>query len=284
MWTALDHMLAGNTVKTNEHLQRFLKSERLLNALINDPLLESWKHIKKIKKELTEAYAALAAIEKCLASMGIESGQLVFFDFCAGKGLLSMVLASKYPGAEIHMFDNCDKLNLDHLKAQFLKNVNYHHVDLFAGDMESILESVVFPATGGRVIVPVFVGIHLCGALACRAISLCKEIMARHATLNGNKSILVLAPCCLPRRRRHDVPGKNVVAQSRKLGVSAYTLWSTFLYLLLPAATNPELNTSTEFKGSSKVFWQKNLSIDESMLSARNSFITLKCQPGMSIE
>eukprot|EP00039_Didymoeca_costata_P010560 m.142454 g.142454 ORF g.142454 m.142454 type:complete len:151 (+) comp14878_c0_seq6:190-642(+) len=116
MWTALDHMLAGNTVKTNEHLQRFLKSERLLNALINDPLLESWKHIKKIKKELTEAYAALAAIEKCLASMGIESGQLVFFDFCAGKGLLSMVLASKYPGAEIHMFDNCDKLNLDHLK------------------------------------------------------------------------------------------------------------------------------------------------------------------------
>jgi hypothetical protein len=144
------------------------------------------------------------------------------------------------------MCDLDKRLELSHLAK--LPNVRFHLQDLFSKDAEATVAAAVAGAgagagasgddpsnegdgegEGGGRVTPrsacIIVGIHLCGELSRRAIQLWR---------NSGAAALVMSPCCLPRRRRHDVFGYHVKDQAKKMKVNSYQLWCTMLYGLLP--------------------------------------------------
>ena len=103
--TALDYMLGGNSVKTNGYLAAFASNAPLLRALRSDEAYASIIRTHGLKKEITEASAALNRVKRCierLTSHDTSAGGakrkdgagLCFVDLCSGKGFLSMLLAN----------------------------------------------------------------------------------------------------------------------------------------------------------------------------------------------
>lgn len=138
-------------------------------------------------------------------------------DLCSGKGFLSTMLAWEFPKARVYMCDNDESLELTHLSS--LPTVHFHLQDLFSDEAEATVREA------GRETKCIVVGIHLCGELSRRAIQIWRDTGA---------AALIMSPCCLPRRRRHDVFGFHVKDQAKKMKVSNYQLWCTMLYGLLP--------------------------------------------------
>jgi hypothetical protein len=98
----------------------------------------------------------------------------------------------------------------------------------------------------------VLVGVHLCGTLSHRAIELYERIERAVA--------IVVAPCCLPQRRRHDVFGFHCkdIARSIGNGVTPFQCWCTQLYFRLPLTS------------------KRNMTIDHDVLSTQNTFLVAR--------
>lgn len=271
-----------NPTSTNPYMAEFLDSS-LCRDLQTQDVFRSWSQKRTLKKEVIEAMAATNQIKKQLKALhirasntnttttletsggGNDGSNLVVFDLCAGKGLLSVVLTKEYPKAKIHMVDNDPRMVLTHLQAT--PNISFHLLDTHSDALERLIQdcsgvrytmknnyggdgddndvsntddSGVDDDDGGGgdngqedATVVVLVGIHLCGSLSYRAIQLYRKLVH-----NGQRSSLVLCPCCLPRtKKRSQVFGHKVRTTARSLRIPPYQLWCTQLYLELQNAT-----------------------------------------------
>ena len=264
-YAALDFLLASTSVQTNPYIAAFAKTP-FVRALQEDSRYDNLRKFTNIKKEVTEASAAIAQIRRCIARLRLEEEEDVVYgeddsdndnyndndndndsaaaddssarrvkrfhdgeglslvDLCSGKGFLSTMLAWEFPKASIHMCDFDDSLELSHLSS--LPNVQYHHQDLFSKDAEDTVAAAVSGGGGGGDNnACIIIGVHLCGELSKRAIQLWRTTGA---------AAIVLSPCCLPRRRRHDAFGFHIKDQAKRLKVPSYQVWCTLLYGLLP--------------------------------------------------
>jgi hypothetical protein len=138
---ALDYLLQSDSVRTNPYLRRFVEEEEeLVSEFQHNPAFDRWRRKASFKKELTEAYGALARIEsRCLPRRSDKGAGLAFVDLCAGRGMLSIVLARRFPEAEIHMIDNDARIKLDHLAS--LPTVTSHLLDLHSDAAEDVVSS-----------------------------------------------------------------------------------------------------------------------------------------------
>jgi hypothetical protein len=241
----------------NAHGAAFERSA-VRDKLHHDPAYAAWSRHRKIKKEITEAYGALRAVrgvvgrsrvpqtrgEAC-AGDDCDGEDLVFLELCSGRGFVSIVFADAYPKARVYMLDIDSKMDVSHLEA--LERVTFHLQDLHSNECEAFIRSVCREAGHDKTVI--LVGVHLCGALAPRAIELYESV--------AEIAALVLSPCCLPQRRRHDVFGYHCVDIARAIkSVTAYQCWCTQLFFHVPVSS------------------RRNMIIDHDMLSQQNAFIT----------
>ena len=235
-WRALDFMLASERALANPYVRAFVDEKPLLERFLNDPAMAHWSKKKNLRKEVTEAMGALTQIRRCVDAKErdgdgpprdargeprrTDSGSgLVFVDLCAGRGMLSILMAHFFPAARVLMVDADPKIKLPHLAC--LPTVEHHLLDVQSAEAFDLVRGAVRDATRACIVV----GVHLCGDLSRRAVQLFLETNAR---------ALVLCPCCLPRRRRHDVFGFHVVDQARSLKREPHGVWCMALHGLLP--------------------------------------------------
>ena len=201
-----------------------------------------WARKSNLRKEVTEAMGALTQIRRCVpmerdgngdasgdGCVPRDSGEererdevgegLVFVDLCAGRGMLSILMAHFFPAARVLMVDADPKIKLPHLAC--LPTVEHHLLNIQSAEALNLVRGAARDATRACIVV----GVHLCGDLSRRAVQLFLETEAR---------ALVLCPCCLPRRRRHDVFGFHIVDQARSLKREPHSVWCMALHGLLP--------------------------------------------------
>jgi len=233
---ALEYMLESERSLSNPHVAAFVSDIALLDKFRHDPNFSHWAKKSNFRKEVTEAQGALGQIIRCIpmderihgnvdsispSTSSPDHGEgLVFVDLCAGRGMLSIVLANRFPKSKVLMVDADPKIKLPHLAS--LPTVTHHLLDILSDDMSELIHQAVKESKRATIIV----GIHLCGDLSRRTIDLFKT---------SNAHALILSPCCLPRRRRHDVFGFHVVDQARKMKLNSHQLWCHALYGLLPS-------------------------------------------------
>ena len=133
--------------------------------------------------------------------------------------LHKFLMAHFFPAARVLMVDADPKIKLPHLAC--LPTVEHHLLDVQSAEAFDLVRGAVRDATRACIVV----GVHLCGDLSRRAVRL---------FLSTNARALVLCPCCLPRRRRHDVFGFHVVDQARCLKREPHGVWCMALHGLLP--------------------------------------------------
>ena len=221
------------------------------SRLVNDRAFESLSKKNHLKKEITEAYGALAAVRRAIegrrtrtnAKAEDDGGDLILFDLCSGRGFVSIVLASEFPNARVFMIDNDTTMNVEHVES-FGERLTFHALDAFHDETETFIREI---ARAGPTKTVVIVGVHLCGTLAHRAIELYERI--------HEVSSLVVSPCCLPRRRRTDAFGYFCIDVARSVHASPYTVWCTQLFLRIPRSH------------------RRNMIIDHDMLCAQNTVI-----------
>ena len=239
---ALDFMLASERALANPYVRAFVDEKPLLERFLHDPAMAHWARKANLRKEITEAMGALTQIRRCVpmerdgngdasgdGCVPRDSGEererdgkgegLVFVDLCAGRGMLSILMAHFFPAARVLMVDADPKIKLPHLAC--LPTVEHHLLDVQSAEAFDLVRGAVRDATRACIVV----GVHLCGDLSRRAVQLFLETNAR---------ALVLCPCCLPRRRRHDVFGFHVVDQARSLKREPHGVWCMALHGLLP--------------------------------------------------
>lgn len=231
---------------TNAHEASFSRS-RLCAALRDDPALDSMARHKRLKKEITEAHAALAQVRRALRGHGDLGGgeRLTFVELCSGRGFLALVLGDAFPRARIRMIDNDTRMDISHVKAYSSVNTSFHALDLLSDECEEFIREAA--ASGGDGDLVVLVGVHLCGILSHRAIEIYERI--------PEVAALVVAPCCLPRRRRHDVFGYHCKDIAHSVGVDPHQCWATQLFFRLPLSS------------------KRNMVVDHDMLSEHNTFL-----------
>ena len=120
---SIDFLLSGSSVGTNRHLAR-LASAPYLKELVADPWCCGLLNIagKRLRKELTESFAIVEALEEALGvrgasaaaggasaaaggagdALGVRGARTpsLIVDLCCGKGLLSMILSFEWPTCE----------------------------------------------------------------------------------------------------------------------------------------------------------------------------------------
>ena len=235
----------------NAYGQAFYESD-IAHKLAHDPMFDGWSRKRGLKKEITEAYAALRAVRGTLEGGGGAGEDLIFIELCSGRGFVSIVLATEFPKSRVYMIDNDTKMNVDHVKA-FDDRVTFHALDVHDAATEDFIRDV---AAKDRTKTVVVVGIHLCGNLSHRAIELYERI--------SEVSSLVVSPCCLPQRRRHDVFGYYCkdIARSVK-HTTPYNVWCTQLFFRIPRSH------------------RRNMLVDHDMLCAQNT--VLSASKGVSL-
>jgi hypothetical protein len=213
----------------NAYISAFCRESEWLQELRNlveiDPNIRRLMNHKSLKKELTECFGSLCLVERALRRIitgsieeinlhrnhdsdnGIEtenflsfaairyfSNRLVFYDICSGKGITAFLLAFMFPQIpKIVMVDNNSKIKLDHLSISRCQNVEYQHFDVFTHTFKDYISTEASMCRDdGRI--PVVLGLHLCGALSTRLVTLYNAI--------EELPVLVLSPCCLPKKSK----------------------------------------------------------------------------------
>lgn len=148
-------MLEGTSIKENQHLARFARAP-YLRKIIDDPNCDGMmrRQGKALRKELTEAYGLLGAIE---AVVGTARPACVI-DLCSGKGFQSLIVAHEYAGlvegesrsvgpstapCDVVMIDNHKALKMDHVAS--LPNLRFFNADIFSPSFELQLSSLLPP-------------------------------------------------------------------------------------------------------------------------------------------
>ena len=176
-----------------------------------------------------------------------NSGSLVFYDICSGKGVLSFLLAVLFPEMpRIVMVDSNADMKLDHLDSECCKNVFYINHDIYSESFLSFMnaesaECRLFDRT------PIVIGLHLCGTLSTRLTQLYNS--------NDSLPILILSPCCAPTRSK-----KNRAFMTReRLRQNKWCSYA-FWYMSVYVSLSPE-------------HCVKDIIKDELVLSEKNTLI-----------
>lgn len=164
-------------------------------------------NMRRIRKELTETYAALQMLKRRYSNSNgddddkVDLNTAFVIDLCSGKSLTTLLCGLAYPQGRFLAVDKLPAERVAH-------HIEYWSCDILIDKFEDdlfaeIQREVVTAADGqpGRTSV-ILVGMHLCGSLSERAIALFAK--------NTDIEALLLCPCCLPRNP------KGAVAQMRK--------------------------------------------------------------------
>jgi hypothetical protein len=181
---------------------------------VNDTLDESvWD------KSLKECLLTFTAIRH-------NAKQLVFYDVCSGKGILSFLLAILFPEvSKIIMIDSNAEMNLAHLDADCCSSITYSNYDIHSEDFAQFMakESVACCSLN---FIPIVIGVHLCGALSTRLTQLYNT---------NNLSILIVSPCCAPTRSKK-ISVFMTREKLRKNKWSSYEFWYMSVYVSISAS------------------------------------------------
>jgi hypothetical protein len=270
-WIAIDH------VKFNHENQEEVERNPYIDALFFGELAEScgapmlalahedsccrtFFNQNRLKKELTEALGALRLVAQALEynSEGDRSGQapgihfgpgiqekpLFVIDMCSGKGIFSVVcsLACSTQGTTVASVDCNAKIKVPHLSAApFQSRITFHLFDVNEARFETWLTETSAAASEAGAI-PVIVGLHLCGTLSTRLTALFTAV--------APLAVLVVSPCCLPKRDR---------AARDKCRLEA---WDPYAYWC-----------RCVFEGLDLPADQKFMLVDENVVSEKNTLI-----------
>jgi hypothetical protein len=262
-----------NPSKYSPYVREFLLSKACAEMREN-ALFDSWMRKSSLVKEIEEATACVKQIERVLMKKTKKRGVLIeeeealsrdggegltFVDLCSGKGFLSIAISFAFPNARVEMMDRDESANVEHVEA--MKNVTFRRVDVTSEECEKIVEDAANTSKF------VFIcGVHLCGDLSRVAIRLWRNVRRR---MDGRAAI-VLSPCCLPQRRRHDAFGFHVKDQARALKVDNYRLWCIFLSLEMRRCL-------MEDGGGGRGGGGVHMVQDEFMSGVKNTFLTCCC-------
>lgn len=229
----------------------------------------------RLKKEITEAFSSLKQVDRLLSKRSdyvpvpvnshfifpallFFAPRLVLFDICAGKGILSFLLAFMLPAVRVVMMDCNKKIQLDHLNIDQCKAVvQFEVIDIYSSLFPSLIRSrsLHFAQAEGRD-VSVMLGIHLCGTLSTRIVEVFNQSTAWERSAAGYQLVTALAvsPCCMPRRST----AKAGAARERLRANhwDPYEVWCLSVYALVDA----EAAT-------------RNIVRDEHVLSEKSTFI-----------
>jgi len=246
----------------SEYVNEFVRTRLCESMRFSDDFL-SWRRKSTFVKEIDEAYACLYRVREIMQKRersGRNSSdecddKVRFIDMCSGKGFLSLLLAFEYPRASVDMIDISNKVDLTHLRAKETNNVRFHRLDLKSDECHEIVDSAC--ANGEFVFL---VGVHLCGDLSRVAIELFRRAHLRN---RNNNTAIVLFPCCLPQRRRHDCFGYHVKDQAKGLKLDNYKLWCIFLSLEMRSSLKLTLNDLANQKGGVHMMQDYNMLANE---------------------
>eukprot|EP01112_Ceratiomyxa_fruticulosa_P006812 TRINITY_DN1769_c0_g2_i1.p1 TRINITY_DN1769_c0_g2~~TRINITY_DN1769_c0_g2_i1.p1 ORF type:complete len:208 (-),score=28.41 TRINITY_DN1769_c0_g2_i1:63-686(-) len=167
------------------------------------------------------------------ASKGIAPREIVLFDVCSGKGNLTTLLSFMFPLLKIFMVDKDKKMNIEHISK--LPNVRMEYMDIYQKKFVEFVQR----ETAGKV--GIFFGSHLCGDLS--------EIVVDTFNVVPTLEALILAPCCLSKRKR------QIADTAARLRIDNYQYWTTHLYHMV------------DFK------CRRNIEADENVYSTKNNYI-----------
>eukprot|EP00966_Prymnesium_polylepis_P056634 1310282-Prymnesium_polylepis.1 len=178
-------MLEGTSVRENRHLARFARAP-YLQAILDDPACDGMmrRQGKHLRKEITEAFAILQAIE---SHLGAAHHPACIVDLCSGKGFQALILAHEFPACDVLMVDNNTGIKTEHVNS--LPNLRFLRADILSPGFGATLAAQLPDAAKGA---SLLVGVHLCGPLSPAAAALYGAL--------PQFALLLLVPCCLDRR------------------------------------------------------------------------------------
>lgn len=164
----------------------------------------------RLRKEISESYAVLHAVQECCKRLGISTPtsnaednlnleNIFMIDLCSGKAITTALcgaLDDAKVGDSNNYFLAIDRL-MKHQIPHFLTDssksgVHYLCRDIMAEEMFAEIEDIVRYQSEEHGRTCILVGMHLCGLLSERAI----DLFDRTAGIKG----IVLSPCCLPKK------------------------------------------------------------------------------------
>lgn len=161
----------------------------------------------RLRKEISESYAVLHAVQACCKSLGIISAarnannsddirleNIFLIDLCSGKGITTGLCGVLDPGKESNNFYLAIDKMLPHTIPHFLNSelIEYRCRDIMAESMYDEIAIIVREQTMQFGRTCILVGMHLCGLLSERAI----DLFDRTPEIRG----VILSPCCLPKK------------------------------------------------------------------------------------
>jgi hypothetical protein len=231
----------------NDYIRSFCRDGDLLEKLSctveSDPAILKLMNKQSLKKELTECYSAICLVERSLrriqkhstneiaeeplitfSSIRKNVSNLAFYDVCSGKGILSFLLTLLFPEISIiKMIDSNKKIKLDHLGSKCCTNITYEHYDIFNEEFSDFLIKESEKCKEEKMI-PVIIGLHLCGNLSVRLVHLFNNII--------DLPILIISPCCLPTKSKKN-QGFMTRDKLQKNKWSSYDFWCMSIYILI---------------------------------------------------
>ena len=255
------------------------------------PEMHAINEMRAVRKECSESLSVIEAMEAALPGLaasesgtGGDGGPSTWHvvDLCCGKGVTATLVSLR--GFEATACDRVDPITLPHWGGKSGVDVGYICGDIlgpsFAQTLAGRLEAAggdlgekeegeeeEGEAEGGaeaeeegrcRWKKPVsLLGMHLCGELSIRAIDLFRRIPAAR--------LLVLCPCCLPRKGFAGVP--DWIYDDSPVHADQYHLWAEWLMARLAEAV-PTATIETREAPD--------------MLSVKNTLIVAKKRPPCS--
>jgi len=173
----------------SEHIARLVEEPFLPELLADEAMRRSFARRKASLKEASEAYAMALGVRKLLGRLGAapDGEGAVVLDVCSGRGLTSLLLSFLLPRARVVALDSNADMELSHVAQR--DNVEFVQLDIFRRDAAATLRRVLADGGDGGAPLGIACGMHLCGALSPRLLSLACHMRGVHA--------LLLCPCCL---------------------------------------------------------------------------------------
>ena len=249
-WGSLDWLersvRQGGSAAANPYLRSFVGGGLFRRMRAEPQHFSSLAAIssRRLRKEVTEAAAAVAAVERLLGGLGRRAAGVAargrglrVADLCAGKGWTSLFLAHRFPEGRFLMLDRDGRRDLRHLEP--FPCVESLQLDICTPEAESRVRAhfrggpsgggAEAGAEGEAVAVAVLLGVHLCGQLSRVAVELWRAC-------EGDG--LLLCPCCLPKQglppghRLYHAFGDGLVARARARGEDPHAAWCRLLAAL----------------------------------------------------
>ena len=243
-YIALDYVIRNERLDEsgiyNDYISAFTRMpwlSDLCELTRRDYSIKQLMNHKSLKKEITETFGALCLVEKALRRRETKSfentpilefsaiqrmaSNIVFYDICCGKGISSFLISCMFTHPKIIMVDSNSKIKMDHLNSPTMSNTTFKHLDIFSNEFVAFLEKESSTnAASGKI--NIIIGLHLCGHLSTRVANVFNDL--------PSLSILVLSPCCMPRKGKG---GRNLMKRLRENRWDSYSYWCLSVYTAL---------------------------------------------------